>query len=226
MLTVMPKLVFRTGLSARRPLTGLRKHHAGTTPSSTSFSSTRAVLNRDLALCTKDAFSRPTTHQPSSNDCTTVNCSPRRTRSSSGRTGSYIWRTRRIVPNVSVESKEEVFDMTEKRFWLEVLMKDWRRPAGAPGSNMEVRWGSSAKEKGLGANAVGNASDWRCVSITWVAEALGRRALWGSTTDESTLFLEKEFTWVVKRLKSDWLGDFYFHSVLNSCIENLKRNSL
>ena len=99
MLTVTPRLELLIGLSARRPLTGFMKHHAGTTPTS-MFAPASWVLNRDLAVWTKIEFSLPTTHHPSSNDCTTVRRSPSNGRSSSGRTGSNFCRTLRVVPDV------------------------------------------------------------------------------------------------------------------------------
>ena len=113
MLIVMPRLVLLIGLSARRPLTGFKKHHAGTTPSSMFCPGSGVDLNRDLAVWTKDEFSLPTTHHPSSNDCTTVRCSPRDGRISSGRTGSNICRTLRVVPDVLLIV--EVPDITENR---------------------------------------------------------------------------------------------------------------
>ena len=99
MLTVTPRLVLLIGLSARRPLTGFKKHHAGITPIS-MFSPGSWDLNRDLAECTNVEFSLPTTHHPSSNDRITVRRSPSNGRSSSGRTGSDICRTLRVVPDV------------------------------------------------------------------------------------------------------------------------------
>jgi hypothetical protein len=56
--TVIPKLVLRTGLSALRPLTGLRKHHAGTAPSSTLLS-LEGDENKDLAVEAKNAILSP-----------------------------------------------------------------------------------------------------------------------------------------------------------------------
>jgi len=116
MLTVTPRLVFLIGLSALRPLTGFKKHHAGITPSSMFSPGSDDDLNRDLAVWTKFELSLPTTHHPSSNDCTTVSRSPRDGRSSSGRTGSNFCRTLRVVPDVLLI--EEVPDTTEKRLWL------------------------------------------------------------------------------------------------------------
>src|SRR5688572_751970 len=126
----MPKLVLRIGRSALRPFTGFMKHQAGTTPSST-LSPVSGLLNR-LLFCMKPP-SLPTTHQPSSNDWTTVSCSPRLViSSSSGRTGENICLTFRLVPVVGVVSMEELVDMTEKRLRpLEALMNELR--------NMEER---------------------------------------------------------------------------------------
>ena len=121
MLIVMPRLVLLIGLSARRPLTGFKKHHAGIAPSS-MFCPGSGDLNRDLAVWMKVEFSLPTTHHPSSNDCTTVRRSPSEGRSSSGSIGSNFCRTLRVVPDVLLIA--EVPDTTEK--WLFVLIKELR----------------------------------------------------------------------------------------------------
>lgn len=112
MLTVTPRLELLIGLSARRPLTGFKKHHAGITPIS-MFPPGSWDLKRDLAVLTKVEFSLPTTHHPSSNDCTTVSRSPSTGKISSGRTGSNFCRTLRDGPDE--ELIEEVPDMDENR---------------------------------------------------------------------------------------------------------------
>ena len=164
-LTVMPRLLTLIGLSALRPLTGLRKHHAGTTPSSMLFSGSGVLLNNDFAVCTSDAFSRPTTHQPSSKDCTTVRCSPNRVKSSSGSTGSKSCRILREVPDVLVGSNDDEPDITENRFWLLVkLMKELRDLEERSGSKVEFRGEAAprANANGLGANGTGKAPGSGC----------------------------------------------------------------
>src|SRR6266702_618956 len=79
--TVTPREVVRIGREALRPFTGLMKHQAGTAPISTSPGLT--------------SESRPTIHQPSSNDWTTFTFSPSESTSSSGSTGANSWRTLR-----------------------------------------------------------------------------------------------------------------------------------
>ena len=154
MLTVTPRLEFLIGLSARRPLTGFKKHHAGMTPISI-FLPGSWDLNKDLAVLTKVAFSLPTTHHPSSKDCTTVSRSPRKGRSSSGRTGSNFCRTLRVGPDV--ELIVEMPDMNETRLWRLELIKEWRE-------SLCPKWFKSggcrapaegAKETGLGVNGLG-----------------------------------------------------------------------
>ena len=119
MLTVTPRLEHLIGLSARRPLTGFKKHHAGTTPISIFPPGSWDLLNRDLAFWTKVEFSLPTTHHPSSNDCTIVSRSPSNVRSSSGRTGSNFCRTLRVGPDevLIVETP----DMDENLWLLELI---------------------------------------------------------------------------------------------------------
>ena len=204
-LTVMPRLLTLIGLSALRPLTGLRKHHAGTTPSSTLFSGSGVLLNKDFAVWTNDAFSRPTTHQPSSKDCTTVRCSPNRVRSSSGSTGSKSCRTLRAVPEVDFGSNDDDEpDITENRFWLLVkLMKELRDLEERSGSRAEFRGDAAprANVNGLGANGVGRVPASRS-SAALVSRARGMPAFSGRTMVELTMFLENPILWVAERLKS------------------------
>jgi len=183
MLTVTPRLVLLIGLSARRPLTGFKKHHAGITPSSV-FSPGSGDLNKDLAVWTKVEFSLPTTHHPSSNDCTTVRRSPSDGRSSSGRTGSNVCRTLRVVPDVLLIV--EVADITENRLWLFVLMKelwDCLDPtifkSGSRGP-ADMAKGADARVNGLG-----NARDGGTAGCI--------RAFSGRTTVELIICLEKPF---------------------------------
>ena len=122
--TVTPRLELRTGRSGWTPFAGLTKLHAGTTPSSMLGSGSLSLVVADgkrvlgPKAAKKAGLSRPTTHQPSSNDCRSVRRSPRWVRrSSSGRTGLNNWRTFREVPREAwtVEMVEHV-DMTEMRF--------------------------------------------------------------------------------------------------------------
>ena len=156
MLTVIDRLVLLIGLSALRPLTGFKKHHAGTTPSS-MFCPGSGALNRDLAVWTKVELSLPTTHHPSSNDCTTVSCSPRDGRSSSGRTGSKVCRTFRVVPDVT--SNVEVPDNTENRLWLAKLAEELRDGDNLGAAKSKAAGPDAAKgPKGTAANGLGIAS--------------------------------------------------------------------
>lgn len=176
--TVIPKLDPLTGRSALKPLTGFKKHHAGTTPNSTFPSSApvpapAAVTgfpNNVLTGAANTLFSLPTTHHPSSKDWITVSCSPKRVMSSSsGRIGLKIWRTFRALPEVGpLPTVDEAADNTEKRLkrllWLDMLMKDTR--SEAPGASMEERGepppvAAMAKAKGLGAKGRGKVPDWR-----------------------------------------------------------------
>jgi len=117
-LTVIPKLVLLTGLSTRTPCIGLRKHQAGTTPNSILPSGCGLDANKDLAVCTIEAFSLPTTHQPSSKDWTILSGSPTVVRrSSSGRTGSKSCLTFLTVPVLDrSEGLLDATDVTEYRF--------------------------------------------------------------------------------------------------------------
>src|ERR1700761_1743923 len=88
---VTPREVVRIGREALRPFTGLTQHQAGTAPISTSPGLT--------------SESRPTMHQPSSNDCTTVTLSLSESTSSSGSTGANSWRTLRpSAPRIDEEA--------------------------------------------------------------------------------------------------------------------------
>lgn len=157
-LTVIPKLVLLTGLSTRTPCNGLIKHQAGTTPNSMLFSGWLLDLNNDLAVGTAKLLSLPTTHQPSSNDCTMLSCSPTfARRSSSGRTGSKSCLTFLTAP--MLEGLLEDADITENRFAdppLMLLSMDRRI--------WEARFESGpfaerANENGLGEKDCGNAPD-------------------------------------------------------------------
>ena len=100
--TVTPREDVRIGRDALRPLTGLTKHHAGTAPISTS----PGLMNE----------SRPTMHQPSSNDLTTVTLSLSERTSSSGSTGLNSWRTLRpSTPNM-VDAALHVVATEDGRF--------------------------------------------------------------------------------------------------------------
>jgi len=187
MLTVMPRLVLLVGLSARRPLTGFKKHHAGITPSSMFSLGSGDDLNRDLAVWTKVEFSLPTTHHPSSNDCTTVSCSPRDGRSSSGRRGSNICRTLRVIPDVLLISCVEVPDTTENRLWL--LIKELRYCDNSLGT-------AESKAVGRGPVEGGKETGVR-------ANDLGIAPFSGRTTVESIICLEKPLVSVFDRLKME-----------------------
>jgi len=194
MLTVIPRLVLLIGLSARRPLTGFKKHHAGTTPSSMFCPGSDDDLNRDLAVWTKVEFALPTTHHPSSNDCTTVSCSPRAGRSSSGRTGSNFCRTLRIVPDVLLI--EEVPDTTENRLFVR-LPKELRacdNSLGTTESKVANRGPpEGAKEEDVRANGLGGIAGF----IMAFSGALS-----GRTMVESIICLEKPLVSVFDRLRS------------------------
>lgn len=181
MLTVTPRLVLLIGLSPRRPLTGFKKHHAGITPSSV-FCPGSGDLNRDLAVWTKVEFSLPTTHHPSSNDCTTVRRSPSDARSSSGRTGSNVCRTLRVVPDVLLIV--EVPDSTENRLWLFVLIKEELWDCLDPTKFKSGIGGPADMAKGADArvNGLGNPRDWGTAGCI--------RAFSGRTTVELIICLE------------------------------------
>ena len=71
-------------------------------------------MNKDLAVWIIEAFSLPTTHHPSSKDCTIVSCSPTFVRrSSSGRTGSKSCLTFLTVPVLDWTSSEALLDATD-----------------------------------------------------------------------------------------------------------------
>lgn len=202
-----PKLLLLIGLSARSPLTGFKKHQAGTTPNSTLFSGAGVDLKSDLAVCTKDEFSLPTTHQPSSKDCTTVRCSPRFVNNSSGRTGSNNWRTLRDVPDVVVASNEDVPDITENRCWgvvglvqltqelrdIEGLAHDLGVDASGARNVESLKLVLRENKNGFAELGVGiKSSDSTLICMSSPEISAGNiRALAGSTTVESSLFLEK-----------------------------------
>jgi len=198
-LTVIPKLVFLTGLSTRTPCIGLRKHQAGTTPNSILPSGWGLDPNNDLAVCTIEAFSLPTTHQPSSKDCTILSGSPTVVRrSSSGRTGSKSCLTFLTVPVLDWTSSEgllDATDVTEYRFKdarFELLIE---RRTLEPGLDSEPL-AERAKENGFGENDWGIDPDWRWYSIisSRVCGRGGRereRVFSGRGMVESRSFLEK-----------------------------------
>ena len=179
MLTVTPRLEFLIGLSARRPLTGFKKHHAGTTPSSI-FPPGSCNLKRDLAVWMKAEFSLPTTHHPSSNDCTTVRRSPSDGRSSSGRTGSNVCRTLRAVPDVVLIV--EVADIYDIWLYLLVLIKELRERGNSLGPKAESRAATEGEMEACErVNALG---------IAGPRSAGFKRAFWGRMTVESIICLE------------------------------------
>lgn len=97
-----PALKLRIGLSTRSPFMGLMKTHAGTKPICTlspllsTLAESREGLNMDNEEREGGELFCATRHQPSSNDCRTWSCSPKRERgSSSGSTGWKNWRTGR-----------------------------------------------------------------------------------------------------------------------------------
>lgn len=186
--TVMPKLVLRIGRSARRPLTGFKKTQAGTTPSSTSLSPSGALLKSDFFCWNPEVFSFPTTHQPSSNDCTTVSCSPTLVRrSSSGKTGWKSCLTLRAWPVVGSAPKDEATeDDTEYLFRPDAaLMNEWRthetrlsllgETGLLPPEKPERRSGGARKEDEDGeaglrrVNGLGKFPDWRW---NWIISSL------------------------------------------------------
>jgi len=183
MLIVTPRLELLIGLSARRPLTGFKKHHAGTTPIS-MFPPGSRDLNKDLAVWTNVEFSLPTTHHPSSNDCTTVSRSPSNGRSSSGRTGSNFCRTLRVGPDE--ELIVEMPDMDENRRLL-VLIKELR----VCGKSQESKSGSIAPANG------GRESS---VRVNGLGCDEFKKAFSGRTTVESIICLENSLV--------NWCGPF------------------
>lgn len=124
--TVTPRLELRTGLSTRRPLTGLIKHQAGTTPSSISLSDVvPCCLKSDFGADKNVPCSFPTRHHPSSNDCMRVSCSPGdEISNSSGSTGLNSCRTLRLIPVVGLCVLFEPLEDTEKRFCPLVVLKN------------------------------------------------------------------------------------------------------
>lgn len=89
-----PALKLRIGLSTRSPFMGLMKTHAGTKPICTlsallsTLAESREGLNMDNEEREGGELFCATRHQPSSNDCRTWSCSPKReSGSSSGSTG-------------------------------------------------------------------------------------------------------------------------------------------
>ena len=175
----MPRLVLLIGLSARRPLSGFKKHHAGTTPSS-MFCPSSGDLNRDLAVWTKVELSLPTTHHPSSNDCMIVRRSPSDGRSSSGRTGSNFCRTLRVDPDEL--PIVEVLDNTENRLQLFVLMEELRDCLGPSGFKSASRGSADG----------GKREDVRANGLGIVAEGTARcaRDFCGRMTAELIICLE------------------------------------
>jgi hypothetical protein len=191
MLTVTPRLELLIGLSARRPLTGFKKHHAGTTPIS-MFSPGSWDLNKDLAVWTKVELSLPTTHHPSSNDCTIVRRSPGNGRSSSGRTGSNCCRTLRVVPDV--ELIVEVPDIQEIWLYLLALIKELR-PCDVSLGPMEFKAAGRAPargvmEPGVRVNGLGSAG-WGTAKFI--------RAFSGRMTAELIICLENPLVNLVEK---------------------------
>lgn len=105
------------GRSGLRPLIGFRKHQEGTTPSSTSDSdpsSRKSDLGPEAALVI--ALLRPTRHQPSSNDCMTMNRSPMQVRrSSSGNKGVKSWYATRAWLGVWEDAVDDVVERADRR---------------------------------------------------------------------------------------------------------------